>query len=880
MPNTDEPEAQNHYPPARFWAVDLHVHTPASRDVQEQLDKYGASTAQAIVQAAVDAGLDAIAVTDHNTVDWCEAMATAAVGHDLVVLPGMEISTAEGHMLGIWEVGTPLDVLRDVLVKLGINSQDHGRLDIAATKGFGEAARIVAESNGLAIPAHVDRDKGLLKLSVPYSIKGILLDPAIAAVEVVEPETVTDVLAKLGGARELACIRSSDMMAPGLSYHTAGGIGTRRTWIKASRPDLRGLRHAFEDPSLRVRLEQPEAPQHIIVQSVAVTGGFLDGQTFTFSPDLSCLLGGTGTGKSLLIELIRFGLGQQANGTEFPQVRKEVDSRLDRALGTNGTVELVVQRGDAVFTVRRLYCGTDSPDPEVVSTTAADLDLGLIPIRAFSQSEVIEYARAPVGRMALIDQALDLSDISQAEDEIVDLIGANSGQVAKLRSEIWNVREKLATVPETVRRIDELAEFFDADIVKQQEKWSRERARFAKLGDPTVLPTPSRISVPGPTKKLTENESNDDLQQRVGAAYDKLRAAVVMANEGIDKAYEQARTELAAVAAEWRGRNAKFDAQLAVELAKVDIEGRSLPALKKRLTELQTVKATLDDAATRLDDYLVPALAEALAERESLLGQLIAIRRDRRARRMVRIKHLNRLMAGEVRIKLDAEADDTAYLQTLSALAKGSNLRAAVLQQLCRDSLPVKLVRSYLEADPEGVGKATNVDVKHVERLFEWIAERGLEAEFLRMQSVDLPDALTVEFRVQGKMEYAPIEQLAHGQKCTAILIIAMAEGEEPLIIDQPEDALHAPWIEDHLVDRLRELRGSRQYIFATRSPALVVSADAEMIVTLTSNATSGSIEASGSLERYDLNRLVLYHLEGGARPFKRRSKKLAVSVD
>jgi hypothetical protein len=62
---------------------------------------------------------------------------------------------------------------------------------------------------------------------------------------------------------------------------------------------------------------------------------------------------------------------------------------------------------------------------------------------------------------------------------------------------------------------------------------------------------------------------------------------------------------------------------------------------------------------------------------------------------------------------------------------------------------------------------------------------------------------------------YVPIERLAHGQKCTAILIIALADGTDPLIIGQPEDALHAPWIEQYLVAKLRDLRGGRQYIFA-----------------------------------------------------------------
>src|SRR4051812_5475889 len=44
--------------PARFWAVDLHVHTPASRDVD--MHAYGASEPRQIVDAAIDAGLHAI----------------------------------------------------------------------------------------------------------------------------------------------------------------------------------------------------------------------------------------------------------------------------------------------------------------------------------------------------------------------------------------------------------------------------------------------------------------------------------------------------------------------------------------------------------------------------------------------------------------------------------------------------------------------------------------------------------------------------------------------------------------------------------------------------------------------------------------------------
>ncbi len=106
-----------------------------------------------------------------------------------------------------------------------------------------------------------------------------------------------------------------------------------------------------------------------------------------------------------------------------------------------------------------------------------------------------------------------------------------------------------------------------------------------------------------------------------------------------------------------------------------------------------------------------------------------------------------------------------------------------------------------------------------------------------------------------------------------------LADGNDPVLVDQPEDALHAPWIEEYLVDRLRQLRGARQYVFATRSPGIVVGADAEQIVTMKANAGRGEVEATGSLERHDLNRLALHHLEGGPDAFRRRSSKLDPSV-
>lgn len=865
--------------PARFWAVDLHVHTPASRDVD--VHTYGASDARQIVDAAIAAGLHAIAVTDHNTAGWCDAMAEAARDMALVVLPGVELSTAEGHLLAIWEEGTPAQFIEDVLVELGVLRADHGDLHKALRTGFADTAKVIATRGGLAIAAHADREKGLLRIPVADHVNQTLLDPAIGAVEIVDITEAERIKTRLDGRRELAVVRSSDTTAPGASIHVLHGIGNRRTWIKASRPDLCGLQHALADPSLRVSLAQPSAPEHTVIESVTVTGGFLDGQQFQFSCDLNCLLGGTGAGKSLLIELVRFVLDQQTDAGDFPQVRKEVESRLKYALTSGSTVEVVLTRGHARCLVRRAYFEDGSTQPEFTGDTEQLTGLsGRIAITGFSQSEVIEYARTPVGRMALIDAALDLTEFEIRETDAVTRLTDNGRLIGSLESKIAQARGKLQTLPDVEKRLEELSGLFDGETIKMQAKWSAEKALFEPVVGIPELKVTARTDSGDKFRGSAAIADNQDLYKRAQAAYTQLREAIDAANAQLAQILLMVNKELVAIRQEWLDRYRQFDRELADAVSRIDVDNKGLAALRTRLVELQTEKAKLDAQQTQLNDEFLPNLTTATTYREELIAELLEGRKARRRRRADRIKALNKLMGGIVRIKMLPENDDSAYLADLSAIAKGSRLRAQVLQQICEKSTPVKLVRSFLADDVDGVHVATGAERKHIETLFEYVREKGAIEDFLRMQTLDLHDGLSVDFRKHSNDGYVPIERLAHGQKCTAILIIALADGNDPLIIDQPEDALHAPWIEEYLVAKLRDLRGSRQYIFATRSPGLVVSADAEMIITLTSDANNGVVEATGSLERHDLNVLTLYHLEGGPVPFKRRTVKLSSSMN
>jgi predicted metal-dependent phosphoesterase TrpH len=69
---------------------DLHVHTNASRD--------GESPVHDVIAAAKAAGLDAIAITDHDTMEGV-LEALKMQDPDLLIIPGVEVSTKQGHLL-------------------------------------------------------------------------------------------------------------------------------------------------------------------------------------------------------------------------------------------------------------------------------------------------------------------------------------------------------------------------------------------------------------------------------------------------------------------------------------------------------------------------------------------------------------------------------------------------------------------------------------------------------------------------------------------------------------------------------------------------------------------------------------------------------------
>jgi energy-coupling factor transporter ATP-binding protein EcfA2 len=132
--------------------------------------------------------------------------------------------------------------------------------------------------------------------------------------------------------------------------------------------------------------------------------------------------------------------------------------------------------------------------------------------------------------------------------------------------------------------------------------------------------------------------------------------------------------------------------------------------------------------------------------------------------------------------------------------------------------------------------------------------------------------SLNTEIEFRG----TSIDKLSMGQKGTVLLKLFLAEGDYPIILDQPEENLDNKFIYNELVGAMRKAKTNRQVLIATNNANLVVNTDAEQIVI--SEFIDGKITyKTGALESPDIRQEIMPLLEGGPEAFKKREQKYGI---
>ena len=208
----------------------------------------------------MDAGIDCVAVTDHNSGVWVDELKAAyetmrntgaTAFRELHLFPGVEISVNSGfHLLAIFDPGkstSDVDTLLGAIDYRGAKGDSRG----VTHKSAIEVVEAVLNAGAVPIPAHVEADKGLLQVKgggsrKPHGDAGTILQmlasPNIHAMEVAD-RTVPKA-ALYDDANAAWCeVLGSDCH----SFYGDKAPGKRFTWIKMETPSLEGLRLALMD---------------------------------------------------------------------------------------------------------------------------------------------------------------------------------------------------------------------------------------------------------------------------------------------------------------------------------------------------------------------------------------------------------------------------------------------------------------------------------------------------------------------------------------------------------------------------------------------------------------------------------------------------------
>ena len=123
------------------------------------------------------------------------------------------------------------------------------------------------------------------------------------------------------------------------------------------------------------------------------------------------------------------------------------------------------------------------------------------------------------------------------------------------------------------------------------------------------------------------------------------------------------------------------------------------------------------------------------------------------------------------------------------------------------------------------------------------------------------------------------LENGSAGQKAAAILAFLLSHGNEPLIIDQPEDDLDNTLIYNLIVQKIHENKNRRQIIVVTHNANIVVNGDSELISVLKFDKCQVQIEKQGGLDESSLRESICTIMEGGLQAFVKRYNRLALEV-
>lgn len=924
---------------AHFHRTDFQVHTP--RDGQWKgrkatTDAERNAYARSFVAACRSKGLNAVAITDHHDLLFAPIIRRASQEETdehgqvlppasrLIVFPGIELTLALARQaLLILDADFPDDRLSSVLQALAITPHDPGAATLPDVKALDHISSLAdlhkkldehewLKDRYIVLPNASDSGhKTIMRKGMQAEYKdmpcvGGYLDGSIDKVGTGNQRIFAGEDFAWGN-KSIAIFQTSDSRTEDFA-----NLGSPSTWVKWSEPTAEALRQACLGQQSRIAHTYPEIPTVYVSRITVSNSVFLGSIDVSLNSQYNAVIGGRGTGKSTILDYLRWGLcdqAAQAGDEELanPTVRRErlIENTL-KPVG--GQVEVYFTINDIPHLVRRDSASGDiqlKVGDEPFSKVREEHVRSLLPVHAYSQKqlssvalrmdELTRFVTAPVQRsLDSIDQEITeaagkLRENYAKVQRARDLDSAVARQLLSERSlaeQAANLRETLTDLSDEDRATLSAKPRFDAarELLRAQER---------DLDDVLELVQTALYRLSAVLDSLHEPE---DVPEEVGSAFSN----VLNARRNLINALRDGVSESLATAISTRAEGTEEQSAAAAVSEKIgsfddryDEVKRRSTAHQAKLDELASVERRRTQAAELLASHRRDrqSVGDPFAAHDAMRHVLVDLYRKRSDLLAEETAKLTKLSDGLLRATVNRGYGLASVEERFRGFIQGSGVRGGKVEQffaaLRAESDPLatwELVLGELEKLLllEEDATHTSETTPNLTRLGFPVADQQRARTkmtvdgWLDLTLTPIRDEPLFEYQTKEN-EFIAFSAASAGQQATALLRVLLAQAGVPLIIDQPEEDLDSQVVQD-VVTRLWAAKQKRQVIFASHNANLVVNGDAELVVACDyrkqGDQSGGRVKLEGAIDIPAVRDEITQVMEGGEKAFRLRKAR------
>ncbi|GAA7203082.1 TrlF family AAA-like ATPase [Helicobacter pylori] len=641
--------------------------------------------------------------------------------------------------------------------------------------------------------------------------------------------------------------------------HEEEQIGKKCTWIKAEKT-FEGLKQIIYEPETRVSIgeEKPQDPLYKIDsvglnfdEEVKTTNeqddtpfcyaGF--NETLFFSPNFTCVIGGRGSGKSTLLQLIASAIKNKSfvKGLKHETIQKYIEIQPD--IDIMDSVEYLAQNEEFATNVSK-----------------------------FTEAIFNRIDSKSGGKLKELEKQIKES-IEKFDEQIAYWQEKNKLEEQLKESE--KIRKKYQSIVDAFTDKD----YLDKKAKLQAKYQSLIDLKQSKEGFWTFIKELKRV-VNFDSKENMEEKNNYD------KVYNQLKQDICKKIEEIDTnrengCFNSEDEKIRTLGAEHEA----LSQEIREFLKEKGVSDESIGDIRNANDHLAKIKMDINDLkheikenANKIENFSYEDMDKNIEEFKDQINEKLG--KINSAFKEISKNH-KEVKPITIKYRLNEDVFEGVFEDFDKLVDKGFNIQrhqSKIKEYLKEIELKNVTGMQHAEFIEKLDRQIENKKAAFYETMMDVFDSREIHFQIYRL--LILKHLRNVEkYKIfEVRYDKRALNETSFGQKCTAVLVVLLSLGNNPIIIDEPEAHLDSALIANYLVTLIKKQKQKRQIIFATHNANFVLNADVELIIQLKNE--NNKIVAQSFMIESDAYKEDLLKLEGGEKAFKDRERKYGITKD